>query len=172
MKPSRSAFVCPGLLLVALLVAGETEVVAAGSKVDPVSRGLRERTAAALQGWKVDGGKEFKSGLTYVDGVPALMLLTTADETKEKALRRRREFISACEVLLEDSEFPTVWMCVVTVDPAKPSGQTTKTYKVERGEYEQAVKSVSKSGQTKDGIKKAREDEATLAAICKRLGID
>lgn len=165
------------LLACALLLGIVVPSIASAQKSPPgklkfeVSRATRQATANAHHAWKRDGGAEFKSGLTYIKGVPVLMLITTKGEPVDKAQRRRRELISACEFLLDENAFERAWICVVEADPRNPGDQTTTNYGFTRADYQAAVKSASRTGTVKDGVKAAREKDAVLGAICTALRV-
>lgn len=136
-----------------------------------VAPALKQATDAAHAAWKQQEGGEFKTGLTYVQGVPTLMLITTPGEPDDKAFRRRRAIVSACDFLLDDNAFAKANICVVTVDPQNPRNQTTTNYEIRRGNYQEAIKKEAKVANVKEGALKAQETDSVVNSVATDLGI-
>lgn len=138
-----------------------------------VSPALRAQTGAALEGWKgVGGGAAFSPGLTYVSGKPALMLVTSNGESESTKLNRKRAIVTACDFLLDAGAFDEATICVVSTDPHGKHAVAAKNTRVTRAQLEQTFVQSGKAANAKDGIKKARTDDALVGEICTALGID
>jgi hypothetical protein len=136
-----------------------------------VPSALRATLESAHTAWKKDGGAEFKSGLTYVQGVPTLMVISTPAEPSDKKMRRKRSLVAACEFLLEDQAFSSAMICVVEADSRDPKKQTVSNVEVRRGNYQEAVKQAAKVSDLKEAGKKAKETDSVVETVCAELGI-
>ncbi|HEX2853532.1 MAG TPA: hypothetical protein VHO24_09855 [Opitutaceae bacterium] len=132
---------------------------------------LRSTLDTAHAAWKKDGGSEFGSGLTYVQGVPTLMVITAPGETAHKKLRRKRTLVSACEFLLDDAAFSKATICVIEADPRDPKKQTVVNVEVRRGNYQEALKKAAKVGDVKEAGRKAKETDSIVESVCTELGL-
>lgn len=162
MKKSTFAF----LTLVSLFSAG-----AVSAQSTDVAPALLATLDTAHTSWRKDGGSEFKSGLTCVQGVPTLMVITTSGEAPDKKVRRKRTLVAACEFLLAETTFPKAVICVVEADARDPKKQTLSNFEVLRGNYQEALKKAAKVGDLKEAGRKARETDAIVESICADLGI-
>src|SRR5687767_3669345 len=104
MKSSVPRFLCIAALLSSTALVAQTS---------PVAPALCQAIEISHAAWKQDGGAEFKSGLTYVQGEPTLMVITTKSEAADKKLRRKRSIVAACEFLLDDAAFSKATIAVV-----------------------------------------------------------
>lgn len=179
MKTPILANLCRSLFAAALLVPvltfGQASTVQVPSHAKTVDPTLKASADTAHAAWKQDEGKEFGSGLTYVDGVPNLMLITTKGEPAAKLLRRQRAIVAACDFLLDDAAFAKLVITVVEVDPAKPTSQTTSTVEILRGNFKEAVQDSAKSANAKSDAKaatrEAKETDSVLRAVSAKLGL-
>jgi hypothetical protein len=158
-------------LLLSLLIpaAGFAQIAATPAVVVPSA--LKQAVDTAHAAWKQQEAAEFKTGLTYVQGVPTLMLITTVGEPADKSFRRRRAILSACDFLLDDTTFAKANICVVTVDPQNPKSQATTNYEIRRGNYQESVKKAAKVSNVKEGAVKARETDSVVNAVSTELGL-
>ena len=138
-----------------------------------VSPALRQQANAALENWKTaESGAAFAPGLTYVNGKPALMLVTSSTEPAATKLNRKRAIVTACDFLLDAGAFDEATICVVTSEKNGKSPAAAKNYRVKRAQFEQAATQAGKSANAKDAVKKARNDDALVGDICAALGIE
>jgi hypothetical protein len=144
---------------------------ALSGQVNDVAPALRQTLDTAHAAWKKDGGTEFKSGLTCVQGVPTLMVITTLGEAADKKVRRKRSIVSAFEFLLDDGTFSRATICVVETDPKNPKAQKISNVEVRRGNYQEALKKAAKVNDLKEAGKKAKETDSIVESVCTDLGI-
>lgn len=120
---------------------------------------------------KTDGGGEFHAGLTYVNGGPVLMLVTTPGENASRLLNRKRSIVLACDFLLDDVAFQEATLCVVEFGGKRPQQQALTNYKVRRSDFQRALKKAAPSDTAKGAVQKARGDDTVTTSICAELGI-
>ena len=132
---------------------------------------LLQTTADAHAAWKREGGEEFHSGLVYADGTPFLMLFTSKGEPADRALRRKRSIVLACDFLLDEAAFQDAGVCVVELDPKKPREQSLTNYKLRRADFQRVAKNAGQTDNVKSAAQKARTDDALALKICADLGI-
>jgi hypothetical protein len=138
-----------------------------------LSAGLLHAMTTARNSWEHDdGGKEFRPGLTYVHGMPHLMLITSRFETIDARNRRHKAIITAFDFLLDDVAFDRARLSIVVADPTDRRTQIVENYELRRGPFQAAVKSGAKSATAKEGIGKVRAGHAATAnTICAILGV-
>jgi hypothetical protein len=137
-----------------------------------VSAIAREAISVGHTAWRKDGGAEFMSGLTYVNGEPILMMYARVGETADQTTRRLYQMVAACDFLLDESAVGQARICVVTVDSKDPRKQRVVNYEPTRALYKGAVLKVTGLIDSKLGLAKAKTDKDTLAAACKELGFN
>lgn len=131
-----------------------------------------EATGRAHAAWKRDGGEEFHSGLVYANGTPLLMLVTAKGEAADRALRRKRAIVLACDFLLDETAFGEAGVCVVEFDPKKPREQTLTNYKLRRADFQNAARKAGQTDNVKSAAQKARTDDVVTQKICAELGVN
>lgn len=154
------------LFAVALLSPGVLS-----AQPNDVAPAMRQTLDTAHGAWKKDGGAEFESGLTYVKGVPTLMVITSSGEPSDKKIRRKRSIVSACEFLVDDATFAKAMICVVEADEQDPKKQTVFNFEVRRGNYQEAIKKAAKVSDLKEAGRKAKETDSVVESVCADLGI-
>jgi hypothetical protein len=141
----------------------------------PIPPAVRAAMDAEHVKWKQETAAAFSSGLTYVKGIPVVMLMTDASEGTVKKTIRKQAIIEILDKLLDDDGFDIAHVCIVY-----GSGNTQKTtsYEVRRSKYVASMKKAanldanSDRQKVRDAVKATKSDFAPAQRACAELGID
>lgn len=175
MNLRTSLHVVLAALLLPVLALAQSSTVQVPSRLKAVDPTLKAAADNAHAAWKQQEGREFNPSLTYVDGVPMLMLVTAKDENPGQLLRRQRAIVAACDFLLDDAAFSKLVVTVVSADPKNPRVQTTANFEILRGNFKEAVQESAKSANgkadAKAAVREAKETDSVLRSTAAKLGL-
>jgi hypothetical protein len=162
-------FTCTSSVLVGQTKTSTTEI--------PIAPVVRNAIDAAHKQWKEETASAFSPGLTYVKGVPVVMLITDVGEGKIKKAARKQAIVEILDSLLDDEAFSLATICIVESEKGK-SVSSTRSYQVARLKYLDAVKKSAKLDKTASratvskSVEKTKQDFGSANDICKDLGIE
>lgn len=137
----------------------------------PIPAVLKNRISDSVAELKRGEAKAFQAGLTYVKGVPVLMMITEAGEAAEKGADRRLAIMAAFDFLLDDTAFDLARVCVVEINKGNPDKQKISNYEIKRAQYQDAAKRASKDTLAKSASAKIKTDRVLVELVATELGI-